>query len=180
MKKIIVLLLICGTAFFVQSCSNDTPQNYFSIATLNSNILYGFAGNSMQRELESPSVKLVDEKTMATAPMKRAEVVKDKIQFAESSYQKVKGLGSDADATAMVKASLTLYEFVLPVYKNEYAQLAAAYDEGAAADKIAAMEKNISNKYAAKFDELYNALHTAGMAYAVKHGIKVREVNPAP
>ena len=46
--------------------------------------------------------------------------------------------------------------------------------------KIADMEKTIQNKYAATFDELYNALHTTAMAYAAKHGINVREVNPAP
>ena len=167
-------------AFYLQSCNNNTPQQYFNIAVLNSNMLYRFAGNGMQRELEGPSEKLVDEKTMITAPMKRAEVIKDKLQFIESSYQKIKELGSNEDAAAMVKASLTLYEFVLPVCKNEYAQLAIAYDESASADKIADMEKTIQNKYAATFDELYNALHTTAMAYAAKHGINVREVNPAP
>lgn len=180
MKKTITFLFTACIICLFSSCSSATPEEYFSIATLNSNLLYGFAGDGMQSELKNPSVKLIDEKTMATAPMKRAEVVKDKLQFVESSYKKVKGLGSNKEADEMIKASLALYEFVLPVYKNEYTQLAVLYDEAVTAEKIATMEKNISDKYATKFNALYNELHTAGMAYATKHGMKVREVNPAP
>ena len=69
---------------------------------------------------------------------------------------------------------------MLPVYKTEYKQLAALYDNGAAPEKIAATEKMITDKYEAAFLELYNATGKAGKAYAARHDIKVVDVNPLP
>ncbi len=80
----------------------------------------------------------------------------------------------------MLNASIALYEYVLPVYKNEYKQLAALYDEGAAAEKTEAMQKSINEKYEAKFLELYNAVLKTGTAYAEKNGIQAKQVNPSP
>lgn len=179
MKKLSTLLLYAGTLLFFASCSS-TPEQYFGTAALNCNLLYGFAGYELKRDLAMPSEKLVDEKTMATAPLKREEVVKDKLARVEDNYQKVKNLGNDADAAAMIKASIALYEFVLPVYKNEYMQLAALYDTGAPAAEIEAMEKAITQKYESTFLALYNSAWEAGKAYAQKNNIQVREVNPAP
>ena len=112
--------------------------------------------------------------------MKRAEVVQTKLEAVESSYEKVKGLSSNDETKEMLNAAVALYEFVIPVYKNEYTQLAKLYDDGAPTEQIAALEKTIREKYAARFEELYKALGTAGKAYAAKHNIPVREVNPAP
>ncbi len=178
MKKIILpLFVLCLLA---SSCSH-TPREYFDQAALNCNALYGFASAyELKRDIATPQEKLVDEKTMKMAPVTRAEVVKDKLTSVEENYSKVKSLGSNEDADAMLKASTALYEFVIPVYKNEYTQLAALYDANAPADKIAAVEKNITDKYAAKFEELYNNVVKTGSAYAEKNGIEVRQVNPEP
>jgi len=177
MKRKLWLLFTCGILF---SCNSLSPEQYFGKTVLNSNLLYGFAGSGMQRELASPSVKLVDEKTMATAPMKRAEVLQAKLDAIENSYKEIKDLKSNDEVKEMLDASKTLYEYVLPVYRNEYKELAALYDNSGGADKIAALEKSISDNYEAKFLELYNALGKAGKAYAAKHGIKVMDVNPSP
>lgn len=176
-KSILPMLFACCMLF---SCSSNTPQDYFNTAVLNCNLLYGFAGNGMQRELASPSVKLTDEKTGATAPMTRAEVIKDKLLTAESNFEKVKGLSVTDDTKEMLTASIALYEYILPVYKNEYQQLAALYDAGASPEKIEAAEKNITDTYEAKFLKLHNDVLAAGKVYATKNGIQVREVNPAP
>lgn len=175
-KNIILLVLVCLILF---SCSTS-PQEYFGQAALNCNMLYGFAGYELKRDLATPAEKLVDEKTLATAPMKRAEVVQQKLEMVESNFKKVKNLSATDDTKELLHASTALYEYVLPVYKNEYHQLAALYDEGTATDKIAAMEKSINEKYEAKFLELYNAVWAAGKAYATKNGIKVIDVNPSP
>ncbi len=180
MKNIIALLIVFSFTFLLISCGNTPPEKYFSVAVLNGNQLYGFAGSGLERELASPSIKLTDEKTGASAPMKRAEVVQTKLAAIETSFEKVQALGSNEDAKEMVNASLALYEFAIPVYKNEYTQLARLYDEGAPTEQFAILEKTIREKYGAKFEELYKALGTAGKAYAAKHNIKVREVNPAP
>lgn len=180
MKKTLPLFLVFGFTLVLVSCGNPPPDQLFARVVLNTNLLFGFAGSGMQRELASPSVKLVDEKTMATAPMKRAEVVKTKLETVETNFEKVKALSSNEENKEMLNAAIALYEFVIPVYKNEYAQLAKLYDDGAPADQIAALEKTIQEKYGARFEELYNAVGTTGKAYAAKHNIPVREVNPAP
>lgn len=174
-----LLVFLASFAIIASSCSHS-PREYFDQAALNCNMLYGFAGYELKRDLSTPSEKLVDEKTMKMAPVTRTEVVKDKLARVEENYGKVKKLGSNADADEMLKAAAALYEFVIPVYKNEYTQLAALYDENAPAEKIAAAEKNITDKYAGKFEELYNNVIKTGTAYAEKNGIEVRQVNPSP
>ena len=180
MKNRLLLFLVYCLAFVLASCGNPPPDQLFARVVLNTNLLFGFAGSGMQRELASPSVKLTDEKTMATAPMKRAEVVQTKLETVEANFEKVKAISSDEETKAMLDAAIALYEFVIPVYKNEYTQLAKLYDEGASADQIAALEKTIQEKYGARFEELYTAVGTTGKAYAAKHNIPFQEVNPAP
>lgn len=178
MKKIILsLFVLCQLTI---SCKHS-PKEYFEQAALNCNTLYGFASEyELKRDLGTAQEKLVDANTMKMAPITRAEVVKDKLTRAEENYNKVKNLGSNAEADAMLKASSALYEFVIPVYKNEYTQLAALYDANAPEDKIVAAIKNITDKYAAKFETLYNDVITKGTAFAEKNGIEVRQVNPNP
>jgi hypothetical protein len=178
MKLIITAMAFVCLALF--GCSSNTPQDYFSKAVLNCNLLYGFAGYELKRDLANPSEKLVDEKTMKMAPVTRKELVEEKLARVEENYQKVRSLGNDAGAADMVKASLALYEFVIPVYKNEYNQLAALYDNGSPAQKIEALERSINEKYEVGFLQLYNAVGVAGKAYAAKHGIQVMDVDPAP
>jgi hypothetical protein len=180
MKNTIAFTLAFSVTLLLFSCGNPAPQEYFGLVVLNGNLLFGFAGAGLHRELASPSVKLTDERTGATAPMTRAELIKTKLETIAANYEKVKALSSNEETKEMLEAARALYEFVLPVYRTEYAQLAALYDEGASAEKIAALEKTIQEKYAARFAELYKALGTAGKAYAAKHKIPVREVNPAP
>jgi hypothetical protein len=117
---------------------------------------------------------------MASAPMKRAEVLKHIQDAAQSNYEKIKALTNNDDTKDMLKASLALHEFVLPVYKNEYTALAALYDSGAPKEKIAALEKQIADTYGAKFQALHNAVLDSGKIYAAKHNIKFSVVNPEP
>jgi hypothetical protein len=177
MKKVTIVLMIFGSLCF--AC-NTTPREYFGLTLLNCNILFGFAGKGMEYELANPSEKLVDQTTMETAPMTRAEVLASKVETIETNFDKVKSLSITDETREMIEASIVLYDFVLPVYKNEYRQLATLYDNKASAEEIAAMEKNIREKYEEKFDSLYNAVNTAGFAYAQKHGIPVQNVNPVP
>ena len=172
-KFIALVLVFC-------SCNMNSPVDYFSRAALNCNLMYGFAGNVFHRQLAEPSVKLVDEKTMKTEPMKRTEFVQNKITSIEESFEKVKALGDDKEAADMIKASKEIHEFVLPVYKNEYMQVAKLYDDGADKLKIEEAENQIIQKYQTRFLDLYDKLWAAGKAYAAKNGITVRETNPSP
>ena len=177
MKKLFLLLLTVSAMY---SCNTASPEKTFDIAALNCNLIYGFADRMMEEQLASPSIKLVDEKTNATAPMKRKEVIDQKIQAIEDNYNKVKDLSVNDENKAMIEASKALYEFVLPVYKNEYTELAKLYDENAPQEKIDAIQRTIIDKYQKRFNELYDNEIKLGTAYAEAHGIEVRTVNTSP
>ena len=173
MKKQITYLLlsICCVLNFI-SCNSATPEKYFTTSVLNTNLLAGFAGNGMLRQLESPSVKL-DEKSGETVQMKSKEELENKIKSIEETYNNVKDLKQTEETKDMLQASVSLYEFVLPVYKNDYIQLAESIDNKASAEIINSESQAIHDKYFAKYDELYKKLITIGKIYAEKNKIKV-------
>lgn len=176
MKKL-SLLVFLSTLF---NACNTSPEKTFGIAALNCNLLYGITGSGMQQQLASPSIKLIDEKTMATAPMKRKEVIENKITQLQENYEKVKALSINDDNKEMIGASLSLYEFTLPILKKEYTELALLYDSNAPKEKVEALGKNICDNYQNKFEELYDRVIKSRTAYGEKHGIQVRTINPSP
>lgn len=178
MKK--TTLFGCLVWVILSSCNMNSPTEYFSRAALNCNFLYGFAGDVLHRQLAEPSVKLVNEKTLETAPMKKVEFLQTKIETIEKNLESINSLGNEADAAEMIKASKDLYAFVIPVYKNEYMQLAKLYDDGANSASIESAQNQIISKYQSKFLELYDKVWEKGKAYASKNGITVRESNPSP
>ena len=151
-----------------------TPENYFDRAVLSVNMMSGFANDGLQRQLEQPSVKLVEGTTDQTVPMKREEVVEDQIHYIEENFSKVKDLKETDDTRDILKAAVALYGYVLPVYKNEYTQLARLYDEGASPARIGTLSQSIRDKYAAGFGERYDAVITAGKPFAARHNINVK------
>jgi hypothetical protein len=179
--KTITILPLCSFCFYIFPSCSTTPENYFDIAVLNCNMMHGFASNGLQRELESPSVKLVEGTTDQTAPMKRKEIIDSKIEFITSAMEKVKSLKATEETKNMLQASVALYEYVLPVYKNEYQQLAKLYDDGAPDDQLQAMEKTIEEKYYPNFEVLFNQLTTEAKPYAAKNNINVNwDVKTSP
>lgn len=158
-------------AFLLAAC--DSPKTRFERAVLNCNFMHGFADDGMLRQLESPSAKLTNVATGASAPMKRTEVVADKIAFLEQSLEKVRKLSLSGDSKDMIQASIALYELVLPVFKNEYQQLAKLYDDGAPRSDIDALAATIHTKYSAPFHAQFDKLTALAKPYAAKHDIKV-------
>ena len=172
-ERILQLFLTAACCCLFASCDNATPHDYFERAVLNCNLIHGFAGKGLQSQLDSPSVKLTDAKTGAFAPMKRKEVVDDKIASIEQSLAKVKKLKETEDTKDIVQASIALHEYVLPLYRNEYQQLAKLYDDGAAKAQIEALASAIATKYRAGYEALSDRLTAAGKPYAARHDIKV-------
>lgn len=154
------------------SCSKTSPEKYFDIAVLNTNMLNGFASTGMMRELESPSVKM-SENNGETVPMKRSEVLNAKIEYIESSFENLKDLKKTDDTKDLIEASLALYEYVLPVYKTEYIQLANLYDSNSPAEQIQSLSNLIKDKYSSGYVERFNKLIGLGKLYAEKNNIKV-------
>lgn len=178
MKKIAktTLTVFCCLQLLI-SCEQPGPEKYFNIAVLNSNMVVGFANEGFQRELNQPSVTLIQGTRDQTRPMKRRDVVNDRIRFVEGNLEKLKELRETADTKEILQASIRLHEFILPVYKTEYLQLAEMYDDGKPNDKIRNSADAIHDKYSAGFEERYNALINSGKMYATKHKIPVNWAN---
>jgi hypothetical protein len=173
MKKNNFFLLASGLSILLSACNTATPENYFDRAVLNGNMMVGFASERLQRELDQPTVKLVEGTKDQTAPMKRKEIIENKINFLDQAYAKIKNLDETEDTKEMLHASVALYDYVLPVYKTEYLQLAKLYDDGASRKQLTLLSKNISEQYFAGFEALFNKLTDAGKPYAARHNIKV-------
>ena len=172
MKNYITVSLLFFACILCSSCNTATPEKYFDVAVLNSNMLVGFASNGFLRQLDAPSSKL-DPSTGNTLPVTRKELIGDRIKWLEEGYGKVKDLKETEETKEMLQSSAALYEYILPVYKKEYIELADLYDGNAASDKVEAKAKEINEKYFAGFNSLYDKLINIGKGYAAKHNIKV-------
>lgn len=161
-------MFCCG--IFLMACNTATPEKNFDVAVLNTNVIVGFAGSRQLRNME-PSPALDDKGKVVS--MTRENEVLSKIKFVEESLGKIKKLGETDDNRDIVQASLALYNYVLPVYKTEYMQLATLYDQNASEETIDAAAQAIGSKHAASFEALYGKLIAAGKVYASKHNIKV-------
>jgi hypothetical protein len=169
-QRLLKFIFIC-TSFLFVSCNTATPEHYFGLAVLNSNMFAGFAEEGGFRELKYASAKM-NEKGEAV-PMQRSETMKTKIEFLDEEFSKIKELKETADTKDMLQTSKALYEFVLPVYKTEYVQLAKLYDNNAPEEKIESETKAIHDKYYSGFKERYDKLIAIGKIYAAQHSIKV-------
>jgi hypothetical protein len=181
--KNILLSILLGAAgiTMITGCGDNSPERVFGLAVLNVNMMHGFAGDAMFRQLESPSVKMVAGNPNKTEPMTRMEVVQDKIRAIGENFEKLKSLRETDDTRGVLAASKNIYEYVLPVYSNEYSQLARLYDENAPQDSILGFARAISDKYYPGFQQLHEKLTLEGKAFAEKHGIQVNwDVRTSP
>lgn len=175
------LLPLITLSCLVSSCDPATPNDYFGRAVLNMNMFHDFAGTRMEGELRQPSMKLADGGGKEIVQMTRKEVVDNKIEFAEASYGKVKKLKETDDTREMLQASKAVYEYILPVYRNEYQELAKLHDNKAPQSEIDALSRVIREKYADGFRSRMGAVVAAGKPYAERHGLKVQwDVRTSP
>jgi hypothetical protein len=166
-------LMMLGLICLLSSCNQASPEKYFDEAVLNVNLITSFWGQRMAYTLANPSVKLVPGTKDQTTPMTRKEIIENQIQSVESNLDKVKALPDSEETRDMVQTSIKLHAYVLPVYKNEYLQLAKLYDDGASPQERAVKAQEIDSKYLAGYQSLFNHLVELGKAYAEKHHIKV-------
>lgn len=167
------LLFLAAFCFVFMSCNKSSPENYFNIAVLNCNVMRGFAGNGLEREFESPSMKMAGDDKNDYSPMTRKEILNDRIQTITFNLSRLNQLYETSETREIIAASAVLYGYVLPVYENEYRELARLYDDEASEESITSYVQLIHDKYYAGYAELMNKLIAAGLTYAKKHNIRV-------
>ncbi|OMP76392.1 hypothetical protein BW716_25115 [[Flexibacter] sp. ATCC 35208] len=167
MKKLLILAAILG----LSACSNPTPENYFDTAVLNTNIINDFGSDALTKMLVAQNVKYNG--TLPNGPNAAAKMIDGKVQYIEKTLVKVKDLKETEETKTMLKTSEALFEYVLPVYKNEYKALAKMSDDGGTQEDVLSLGKEINEKYGERFDSLFDVLTAEGKKYAAAHDIKV-------
>jgi len=181
MNQIFLTFLIATCVVFSSSCEKATPERIFGEAVLNTNLMSGFAGNGMRYQLENPSVKLT--LSGGTATMTRKEIIIGQIHSIEDAYETTKRLRESDDNREVLQGSIALYEYVLPVYRKEYSQLAELYDSNAGKPELDAANQAIANNYFKGYQERSASLIAAGKPFAKRHGIRVTwdvRTSPSP
>ncbi|SFW80076.1 hypothetical protein [Chitinophaga sancti] len=168
MKK---LFLILAVAAILPACTNPSPENYFDTAVLNTNMINDFGSDALTKMLIAQNVKYNG--TLPNGPNAATKMIDGKVQYIESTIKKVKDLKETSETKTMLRTSEALFEYVLPVYKNEYTALAKMSDEGGTKEDVLSLGKEIDEKYGARFDSLFEVLTSEGKRYAAAHDIKV-------
>lgn len=169
MRKVFILL---SAVVAFSACTNPTPENYFDKAVLNTNIVNDFGSEPLTKMLIAYGVK--HEGTAPEMKNPAETFIDSKVQYITKQLKDIKDLKETDETRNMLKTSVALFEYVLPVYKNEYMALAKLSDDGGTQDDILSLGKEIDQKYGVRFDSLYDVLTEEGKKYAAAHNINVK------
>ena len=106
------------------------------------------------------------------APVKREEVMDDKIQIVTPDLDKAKQLKETNETKDLLKASVVLYDYVLPHPKKNTSS-SRLYDEAISKESITIYAKSFMINTIG-YEELIANLICAGKSYAAAHNIQVR------
>ncbi|WP_316800808.1 hypothetical protein [Pedobacter frigidisoli] len=164
--------LILAVLFF--SACSETPERFFDIAILNTNMINDFASPDLARHINDETKEFPDIPSSKKKGNEAVTNITNKILYLEQSLDKVKKLSVSGDEEQEIKAlSTSLYELVIPVYKNEYMAYAKLCDAKGSQSAKEVLIKDIDQKYGMRFEQNYNRLMEKGKAYAQEHGIQV-------
>jgi hypothetical protein len=104
MRKFLLPAVVCIYLLTI-SCNSPKPERYFDVAVLSANMLSDFGGR-LEYELDNPSVTLVEGTKDQTRPMKRSEIIEEKIRIIEDHLKDIKDLRETADSRSILKASI--------------------------------------------------------------------------
>ncbi|WP_343523857.1 hypothetical protein [Pedobacter sp.] len=168
-KKVMLMVMV----FTITACefSVNTPEEYFDQAALNTNDISRFGAyyfEGYQKYLKNVS-----------GPGKVTgceEYLKNSIDRAEKTLEKVKKLRPTPSAKPMVDASVTLYNYVLTSYRNEHLKIARMIDKHEPEQEINKALTELDSKQYDAFIEKYNALWKLAEVYAKDNKIEVKKM----
>lgn len=178
MKTKIIFTATVLLFFVLQSCKfENTPEEYFDITSLNTNLFMEFGAKDFERMQESKNANQLlafDDKSTFPAKSYEDHILRFKIPYINQSIEKIKDLKPTGETTPMINASLDLFNFVKGKYQTDYIKIARLLDKKAPKTEI---DKAIFEMEAVSFppfDEKYKKLWNLALPYAKKHGIEVK------
>lgn len=180
MKKITKSFIhFCAIAFLIifsvsmQSCSEPADQ-FFATAVLNTNSINDFATPILAKHINDETTEFPDIPSSKKNGDEAGKMVQNNILYMEKSLKDIKALNANSDDRKAIKdKSIALYEFVIPVYKNEYIKYAQLCDTKADQTKKDELSNAIEQKYGAQFEKKYAELLETGKIFAKKNNLNV-------
>lgn len=167
------LLFLVIFSFFMQSCA-EPADKFFATAILNTNTISDFATPILAKHINDETVEFADIPSSKKNGDEALKLVKNNILYMEKSLNDIKALNANSDDRKAIKEkSVALYEFVLPVYKNEYTNYAKLCDSKTDQAKKDELSRSIEQKYGAKFEKMYTDLLNSGKAFAEENKLNV-------
>lgn len=157
----------------LQSCS-ESADKFFGIAVLNTNMINDFGTPILAKHIDDNTLEFDDIPSSKNKGDEAENDVKNKILYLEKSLNDIKALSDGDEMRKKIKnESIALYEFVIPVYKNEYMAYAKLCDSKAPKEQKDEIIKSIEQKYYADFEAKYESLLSNGKAFAQQNNINV-------
>jgi hypothetical protein len=170
-KQLLSALIL--SFLFLSSCS-ESPEKFFDITVLNTNTINDFASPDLARHIADEAREFPDIPSSKKKGNEAVTKINYQIQYLDQALAKIKKLSASGDEQKEIqKLSTELFEYVIPVYKNEYLAYAKLCDAQAAQSAKDEIIRSIDAKYGAAFEQKHNALMEKGKAYASEHNIQV-------
>lgn len=170
-KLSLTVLFSCSLLF--TSCNLQTPEKIFSIAVLNTNTINDFGTPGLAKHINDETIEFPNTPSSKKKGEEAQTSIQNNILYMEKCLKDIKGLPDAESSKEIKKLSISLYEYVIPVYKNEYLAYAKLCDHKASQDQKDTILKTIDTRYKAGFETKYKELMAQGKAYADKNGVKV-------
>jgi hypothetical protein len=169
--KTTIFLLITST---LASCTMPiSADKFFGIAVLNTNLINTFATPQAAKRIQDQTIEFEDMPSSKKKGDEARKNVETTVLTLEQALEKVKEL-PDSESTQEIKnEAVALYEYVLPVYKNEYMAYAKLCDAKGPQDQKDAIIQTINDKYAASFERMYSSFLVKGKAFADANNLNV-------
>lgn len=165
--------LVAVFAISLQSCA-EPADKFFATAVLNTNTISDFATPILAKHISDETLEFPDIPSSKKKGDEAVKFVQNNIMYMEKSLKDIKALNANSDDRKAIKEkSVALYEFVLPVYKNEYTNYAKLCDSKADDSQKEAVAIAIEQKYGATFEKMYTDLMENGKIFATENNLNV-------
>lgn len=167
-----ILFLILSIS--LQSCS-ESADKFFGVAVLNTNMVSDFGTANFAKDLNDNTIEYPDIPSSKKNGDEAANIVKNKVLYVEKVLKDLNALSANDDARKEIKKqSIALFEFVLPVYKNEYTAYAKLCDTKASQEQKDEILKAIEQKYNAEFEAKLTSLFSLGKSFVSENNLNVQ------
>lgn len=168
-----LLITLLSGLLFLTACT-ESADRFFGISVLNTNILREFGTPTFARRLNDETKEFPGVPASKKKGDEAQKNISNQILYIEKSIKDIKNLSESGVKKEIKTLSLELFEFVLPVYKNEYMAYAKLCDTKGPQEQKDLIVKEIDEKYNEAFEKKYIRLLEKGKAFATDNNLNVK------